>query len=244
MAYFLPALCRALPTLPPWPRALARRLACGVLLCGGALLAAQAMAQTQAQTPAPTQTPTQNLSPACGELKNGFGPFDFLADKDRLPIVEDHHFTPEVEMLVRGHTSVDLGGDISYTLLAFPNHHRALQAMVRLGARLRTPQPAGAAYSIECYFERALRFRPHDTTARLLYANYLFQAQRKQEALGQMEVAAQDAADNPHTHYNMGLMYLENQRYDLAREHAHKAYDLGFTQPGLRDKLEHLGRWP
>jgi hypothetical protein len=180
----------------------------------------------------------------CGELKNGFGPYDFLSDKDKLPIVEQHHFTPEVEMLVRGNTSVAVGADISYTLLAFPNHHRALQAMVRLGARQHTPQPAGATFSVECYFDRALRFRPHDTTARLLYANYLFQNQRKQDALSQMAVAADEAADNPFTHYNMGLMYLENQVYDLALAHARKAYDLGFTQPGLRDKLEQLGRWP
>jgi hypothetical protein len=181
---------------------------------------------------------------ACGELKNGYGPFDYLSDKDKLPIVEHHHFTPEVEMLVKGSTSVALGGDLNYTLLAFPNHPRALQAMVRLGARLHTPQPPGAVYSIACYFERALRFRPHDTTARLLYANYLFHSQRKQEALGQMAVAAEAAADNPFTHYNMGLMYLENQLYDQAREHAHRAYDLGLTQTGLRDKLEQLGRWP
>lgn len=182
--------------------------------------------------------------PACGALKNGFGPFDYITDKDKLPIVEQHHFTPEVEMLLKGHTSVAIGSDLDYTLRAFPNHHRALLAMGRLGARLRTPQPAGAAYTVACYFERALRFRPQDTTARLLYAHYLFQSQRRQDALEQMDVAAQEAADNPFTHYNMGLMYLENQLYEQAREHAHKAYDLGFTQPGLREQLERLGHWP
>jgi hypothetical protein len=181
---------------------------------------------------------------ACGDLKNGFGPFDFLTDKDRLPIVEQHHFTPEVEMLVKGHTSVDIASDLSYTLLAFPNHHRALQAMVRLGARLRAPQPPGAAYSVACHFDRALRFRPHDTTARLLFANYLFQNQRKPDALAQLAVTAPYAGDNPYTHYNMGQMYLENQEIDLAREQAHQAYALGFTLPGLREKLERLGRWP
>lgn len=223
----MPATSRLRDTAqPPWLMACAKQAA-GVLLLGLCGLL-QAHAQVA----------------ACGDLKNSFGPYDFLTDKDKLPIVEQHHFTPEVEMLVKGNTTVNIGGDLSYTLLVFPNHHRALQAMVRLGARMHTPQPPGAAYSIECYFDRAVRFRPHDTTARLLFANYLFQSQRKQEALAQMAVAEADAGDNPYTHYNMGLMYLENQTYDLAREQAQKAYALGFTQPGLREKLERLGQWP
>ncbi len=190
------------------------------------------------------QAQAQEPVSACGSLQNGYGPFDYLTQKEKLPIVEQYHFTPEVEMLVRGRTSTSIGADLHYTLMAFPNHHRALQAMVRLGARLHTPQPVGAAFSVECYFDRALRFRVHDTTARLLFANYLFQNQRNKEALGQMEVASADAGDNPFTHYNMGLMYLEHQTFEQARAHAHKAYELGFTQPDLREQLERLGYWP
>lgn len=183
------------------------------------------------------------LAQACGSLDNSYGPFDYVQQKDKLGVVEKFHFTPQVESLVTGSSSAEVGQDLDYTLRAFPNHHRALLAMARLGQRERTPMPRGARYAVECYFERALRFRPHDHTARLLYANYLFQNRRAPEAFGQMELVATEATDNAFTHYNLGLMYLEHQRYDRALQHAHQAYGLGSLQPGLRQQLERLGQW-
>lgn len=220
--------------LPPSPTRPTSALLTLLLAAWGATLALPLPALSQGVVGAP----------ACGSLRNGYGPFDYLTDKDKLGIVEQYHFTPEVEMLVRGSTGPTVGGELDYTLRAFPNHHRALLAMERLGEREHTPQPAGAPRPVECYFERALRFRPHDTTARLLYANFLFHNQRKREALGQMDVVGAAAEDDGPTHYTMGLMYLENQLYAQAQEHARKAYALGITQPGLRDALQHLGHGP
>jgi tetratricopeptide (TPR) repeat protein len=209
-----------------------RRLCVVRLLCVAAILtcsSATVLAQADANP--------------CGGLENGYGPYDYLMQKDKLPIVEQFHFTPEVERLVAGKSTVNIGGDLSYTLKAFPNHHRALLAMARLGARLHTPQPVGAAHSVECFFERALRFRPQDTTARMLYANYLFDTQRQPDALLQMQTVADEAGDHAFTHYNLGLIYLERKHYDLSLQHAQKAYALGMTQPGLRQQLERLGKW-
>src|SRR5678816_4417104 len=64
---------------------------------------------------------------ACGPLANAYGPFDYRTDRTgtTLSIVEDNHFTPAVEQLISGITS-SVGGEIDYTLRAFPNHHRAL----------------------------------------------------------------------------------------------------------------------
>lgn len=195
------------------------------------LLACTAAAQAQAN------------ANACGGLANGYGPYDYLTQKDKLPIVEQYHFTPNVERLVAGKSTLNIGGDLSYTLLAFPNHHRALLAMARLAERQHTPQAIGAAYGVECYFERSLRFRPQDTTARMLYANYLFDHQREADGLAQLQTVAAEAGDNAFTHYNMGLIYLERKHYDLALQHAQKAYALGMTQLGLRTQLERLGKW-
>jgi len=99
---------------------------------------------------------------ACGKLENAYGPFDYTNPSDRekkLPIVEKFHFTPSVETLVHGNSST-VAKDLDYTLRAFPNHHRALYAMLRY--QLKNKGPAGARYTIECYFDRALRLAPKD----------------------------------------------------------------------------------
>jgi hypothetical protein len=84
----------------------------------------------------------QTVPTACGPLANGYGPFDYRTDRTgtTLSIVEDNHFTPAVEQLISGITG-SLGAELDYTLRAFPNHHRALLSLVRLGKRLKSPQP-------------------------------------------------------------------------------------------------------
>ncbi|HAL39729.1 MAG TPA: hypothetical protein DCP03_17135 [Polaromonas sp.] len=180
---------------------------------------------------------------ACGELRSGYGPFDYRTDRDKLGIVEQYHFTPEVEALIRGKSSIHIGQDLSYTLGTFPNHHRALMSMMRYGEKLKTPQPPYAEYSVECYFLRALRFRPDDTTVRLMYATFLNANARAPEAMQELEQVAKAAGDNPFTCYNMGLIYLDMKEYEKALALAHKAMALGFGQTGLRDKLMAIGKW-
>ena len=180
---------------------------------------------------------------ACGSLANGYGPFDYRHERNgRLRIVEEYHFTPEVEALISGHTGY-LGDDLSYTLRTSPNHHRALMAVVRLGERTKSPQPPHMQYSIECYFDRAIRFQPDDTVVRALYAQYLFKSGRRSEAIQQLEVADSFASDNPLSHYNLGLIYFELKDYDRALDQEHKAKQLGLARPGLEDALRGVGRW-
>jgi Flp pilus assembly protein TadD len=51
------------------------------------------------------------------------------------------------------------------------------------------------------------------------------------------------AGDSIEIHYNLGLLYAEAREYDLAVEHAKKAYEGGYPLPGLADKLRRAGRW-
>ena len=152
----------------------------------------------------------------CGALHTYSEGGDYTDPKDRagLAIVESFHFGKQVEQLVRGMSS-SVGDDIGYTLEHFPNHHRALSAMVRLAVRDKTAQPRGAKYSVACYFDRAIRFRPRDATVRSIYGAYLLTLDRTDAALEQLEEAAQLAPDNPTTHYNLGLLYLKKN--DFAR---------------------------
>jgi hypothetical protein len=178
----------------------------------------------------------------CGNLANAIGPYDYRSDRDKLPIVESAHFTPEVETLIRGNGGY-LVQDIDYTLRAFPNHHRALLSMMRLGERTKSPQPQGSRYTVDCYFERAVRFRPDDPVVRMLFATHLLHGSRNAEAVPHVDHAASIAGENPFTHFNAGMLYVDLKSYDKALREAHIAYGSGFVRPELRDALKAAGKW-
>jgi tetratricopeptide (TPR) repeat protein len=180
----------------------------------------------------------------CGSLENAYGPFDYrTAPEKQRKLVEDFHFDANVETLKRGRTDVNIGHDLDYTLRVFPNHVRALWAMVRLAARDKVEQPRGAHYTVECYFDRAIRFRSDDAQVRMVYGLYLVNAQRKTEATTQLEKAIELGVGDPTLHYNVGLAFFDLKEYDRALAQANEAYRLGFPLPGLRDKLKRIGKW-
>jgi tetratricopeptide (TPR) repeat protein len=187
-------------------------------------------------------SPLTRADDSCGSLENGYGPFDYYTHRDKLPIVERHHFTADVEFL-RKHLTGPFGADIDYTLRAFPNHPRALGAMIRLGELEQRELPAGARYSIYCYIERAIRFRPNDGNAQLMMATFLLKKGRGDEAAVHLERAVALAGDDGNLHYNLGLAFYRLQRWDEALIHAHTAYRLGFDLPGLRKLLTAAGKW-
>lgn len=181
----------------------------------------------------------------CGDLANAYGPFDYRNAQYRqqnLPVVEAHHFTPEVENLIKGKSGY-LGGDIDYTLRAFPNHPRALTAIANLALRTGTQKPEGAHYSVQCYFDRAMRFQPEDGTVRLVYGIYLFKAGKKNEAFEQFKEGQKLSPNSPDLNYNLGLLYFDRKDYANAKLYAKKAYDLGFPLQGLKKKLQKSGHW-
>lgn len=173
----------------------------------------------------------------CGELKNHFGPLDYRQRGIvNLEIVEEAHFTAEVERGLRG-TTGNIGGDLDYTLRAIPNHHRALATMGNLSIRLKTPQLPSARYPAECYFDRAIRFAPDDGVVRAAYGNFLFALGKSDKAISMFKSALDLEPDNATINYNLGLLYLKSKNYDKATEYADKAYALGFPLPGLRNQL-------
>jgi tetratricopeptide (TPR) repeat protein len=182
---------------------------------------------------------------ACGDFSSSYGPFDYrTATQDQKDLVERVHFTREVETLVRGKTSTRPGPDLNYTLRVFPNHPRALLAMMKLGKKEKTVRPQGSNYTVECWFDRAVRFQPDDGVAHLLYGTYLAREGKNKEAVAKLEEARTLLGDGDgNAHYNLGLAYTDLKQYDKALEHAHKAYALGFNLPGLRGKLQRAGKW-
>jgi hypothetical protein len=162
----------------------------------------------------------------------------------QLKDLEVNHFRPYTEMLVRPTTGRSIGADLHYVLRLWPNHHRALVTLVRLGERERTDQPKDTFYTISCYFERSLHFAPDDTVVRGLYANHLAKRSERGLALHQLELLKQYAEQSPFTHHNAGLIYLELQEFDRALEQAYRAEELGIpAQSMLRRRLEAAGKW-
>ncbi len=179
----------------------------------------------------------------CGSLANGYGPFDYRKSTPKnLAIVEDYHFTPRVEALLGG-TTGDIGADIAYTLHAYPNHHRALIAMMRVGERDKTTQPKGARYPVECYMERAVRFARDDAVAQMIYATYLIHNNRDSDARARLEAAREIGKDNPFTQFNVGMLYFDMKDYDRALAQAQLAQRLGFERTTLKERLQGVGRW-
>lgn len=182
---------------------------------------------------------------ACGPLniQGQFGPFDYTSEEGRanLAVVENFHFGREVQNLRPGGSTT--GADIDYTLRAFPNHHRALDRMVEFSMRTKSIKPPGAQYNLPCYFDRALRFKPDDGIVHMLFAGYLVKTGKPQEALEKYKEALRLRPEDANVNYNAGLLYFNLKNYDLAYQHAKKAYELGFPLPGLKTKLQQAGKW-
>ena len=211
-------------------RSLVAALLAALLAAGLAGLASQAMAQNAAP---------EN---ACGSLKNSYGPFDYRTQRESLAVVEAVHFNQTTEMLIRP-MGRNFGGDFDYTLRASPNHHRALISMARYSERTNAPKLDDTNWSVDCYFDRAMRFAKDDFIVRMIYAGHLTRTNRAMEALAQIDYVAANASDNPFTHYNLGLLYLEIKRYDKALAQAHAAMQLGLPRTELRDALKKAGKW-
>ncbi len=179
----------------------------------------------------------------CGSLANGTnGPFDYRYDRDKVKIVEDYHFNAQVEALIAGQSGA-IAADLDYVLRAFPNHHRALISMSRLGLRHKAAVAPNAPLSVECYFERAVRFRPDDTVARMLFAGYLRDTKRLEPAVKQIEQALSIGKDNAFTQYNAGMLFADMGLHERALQQAHKAAEMGYTRKELKDKLQAAGKW-
>ncbi|MDQ2694517.1 MAG: tetratricopeptide repeat protein [Pseudomonadota bacterium] len=191
----------------------------------------------------------------CGSLDNPVGPYDYNDPQlraERLPIVEQHHFYNAIETL----THPNPISDLDYTLRASPNHHRALYTIIKLDQRTKGrlgrlnrgvdwDQSVGRwPATLECYFDRAFRFRPKDPIVHMLYGIHLHNKGKLDEALERYKIVEKLSPKLPELHYNLGLLYVDRQEYDLAREHAKKAYALGYPLPGLRNKLTAANQWP
>ena len=133
--------------------------------------------------------------------------------------------------------------DFDYTLRAIPNHHRALVSMARYSEKVKNPKPPGAGRTVDCYFDRAIRFAPDDHIVRMIWAGYLTRNRRIPEAMVQLDFVAGLAGESALTHHNLALSYFDAGAYDQSLREAHIAFAQGMTRPDAKEKLIKAGKW-
>lgn len=170
-----------------------------------------------------------------------FGPFDYL-DRANLQgelfIVEEYHLTPEILNLQQATTTTAIN-DIQYALMAWPNHHKALEAAYRyrLLHRGEFPRDIYAPSPVECHFQRAINFAPKDPVPYMIFGTLLHEWKRYKDALKSFRKANKLMPNDVITLYNMGLTMVELGMYEEAREVAAQVYSTDFPLPGLMNKL-------
>ena len=181
----------------------------------------------------------------CGDpFSNLIGPFDYTNAIDRtkprgIGLIEQYHFDDGVESLTQGLSSEDIMGDLDYTLRAVPNHHRALNTVARYELEFGGIPKRWA--SANCWFIRAVTFRPDDGIVWMLYGNYLAKQKKWDEALEKYLRAGELMPDNIEVDYNLGLLYVNTQEYDKAVQHARRVYAQNYPLGGLKKMLARRG---
>lgn len=97
--------------------------------------------------------------------------------------------------------------------------------------------------TIDCYYARGMNFASDDLVFRMLYVNSLIRRKRFDDAQRFLDYVVTQAADNPMTHFNAGMLYMDMSNHDRALIQAHRAMALGLMRPELRDRLTAVGRW-
>ena len=182
----------------------------------------------------------------CRGNKQGYGPFDYTLRNQyikELKIVEDYHFSPMVENLIEGDTTSNPLGDLDYTLMAWPNHHRALNTVIRARVQKKENFKISRFTPAECYLQRAINFSPDDGVSYMLYGMLLHQMGDLKDALERYQSAERLSPQDLQTKYNIGLLLVDLERYDEAKKYAVDVYRNSFPLPGLKKKLRKEGYW-
>ncbi|MBC7482384.1 MAG: hypothetical protein H7337_10920, partial [Rhizobacter sp.] len=178
----------------------------------------------------------------CGDFTGHFGPIDYRsADPRDRQNVETNHFEMEFGTFLQGRVEGPnragtgaVSGGFQYTLKAFPNHPVALKVMEELGRRLKSEQPQGTMYPLECWYVRAFMTVPDDPIVRAMYGIYLSYRGRGPEALHNLEIADAGLRYSRTMQYLIADARIRSKNYEGGQLNGMRAARLGF--PG--DKIE------
>ena len=155
----------------------------------------------------------------------------------QLKNVEEYHIGPgQAKTAQRFYPSAQQ--EFEFILRYYPNHPKALSLLSDLCQRwpVRT-------CNADAWFEKAIKRNPNVSQTYHLYGIHLHRKKQLKEAVQAYRRAIELAPKSMYAHYDLGLAYADLQQYDLANQHAQKSYQLGAYMPGLRNKLEKVGKW-
>lgn len=185
-------------------------------------------------------------------------PYDYYAAETRestgtyrgglLYLVENRHFTQDVLSLTRGSTG-RLPGDLLFVLNTIPNHPQALDAYSRYEYRYRTSESfresrdhSRPGYAAECLFERAAKVFPGSAQTHIAWGVHHYRNSDLEKAEKAFLIALKLSPNSIDAHYNLGLVYVERGKLELARKHADIAYSAGYPLPGLKRKIDKVAQ--
>ncbi len=193
-----------------------------------------------------------------GEKIGVAGPWDYTVREPKYRwLVEDvtkNHIDKDTKSQLRAkkpRVSLLFGG-IVYTLDRVPNHYEALRLFSvvipkfgreRYDRIMQVVQASGNRpyefpASPECFFERAINWRPRDPALYLLYGIFLHKTGELESARELYDAAVKLAPKWAEAHYNLGLLLVELEQYDAAAEQEEIARKLGYPLTGLRKMLQ------
>lgn len=177
---------------------------------------------------------------SCGDVfSEKYGPYDYADEKQRnkmLGVVEKRHFTENVKNLRKEGETGSIMGDVGYTLKKFPNHYPALMTIVKYSDLDDVKNDPFIQEKINCFFIRAIQFKPSDYKVYQIYGIYLFGKGDYKSSI-ENYTKSLSIRDSAEVHYNLGLAYLKLGDVKKAEFHARKAYDKKYPLPGLKALL-------
>jgi tetratricopeptide (TPR) repeat protein len=151
--------------------------------------------------------------------------------------VESYHLGPCEKRLAERDYPRTLG-ECGFILKIFPNHPTALLLTVDACAQWKSPK-----CMLDDIFDSAIAINPKAAQTFVVQGIYRTRSKQYETAIQSFTYALQLQPNLMNAHYNLALTYLETKQFDLANEHAQKAYSLGATLPGLRERLMKAGYW-
>lgn len=137
------------------------------------------------------------------------------------------------------HRAID---NIDYSVKRTPREHSLYPEMLTMIAAAHSGRREYE--QAEQYLRESMRLHPRYAGAYAALGLLYRDLGRKEE--GRDVLKEGDAATNGESaeiHYFLGLMLLEEGEIDAAVAHAREAYARRYPLPGLRQKLEQIGRW-
>jgi len=170
----------------------------------------------------------------------GDKPIDYFAARGsgRLGVVESYHLGPCQRLYASREWSRALN-ECNFILRAYPNHPSALLIVSQICDQWNS----GTCLLLDDVFERAVAINPKAPGTYVVQGIHLNRVKRYVPAIERFKIALELDPNNMNAHYNVALTYLDAGQFELANVHAHRAYELGATPPGLRNRLQQSGQW-